>query len=183
MQTKGKENIGKSYGTWTSLGFEHIKGQLPLMRLKSRLLNSEANRNGSYFNTETQREYEESSRQAEQDKNRAHSERQVIILPSRDSFEISTSEAPEVLEFALKDQAGKYIELNGVPITVYPVNKKIVDKQDGTLLTQMWFGDLDFGFDFDGDGNLSDDSGARGVKVSAEGTQKILPYSLKELSN
>ena len=37
METAGAENIGKSYGTYINSGFEYAKGQMPILRLKSRL--------------------------------------------------------------------------------------------------------------------------------------------------
>ncbi len=154
IATDRKEKIGRSYGTWTSAGFESAKDHFPLMRLSSRLLNPElakqaveANRKESYFTTET------------------------------------PDENWEIAEFALKDKAREYFDINKNPITLYLVDKNIVDKQSGTLLTQLWFGFLDYRSDFYGNYRYLDDgSGARGVKVSAEGTQKILPYT-EELGN
>jgi hypothetical protein len=190
LATKGKENIGKPYGTWTSAGFEYIKNELPILNLKSRLLNYElakqavgANRNNKYFNTNSTVEYEKSLKQAEKDNNKDLKDRNIIILPSRDQFTISDKQNWEVLETILKDQAKPYFEFNG-PITVYPIDKNIVDKQNGTILTQLWFGDLDYGSGFDGvSRGLLNDGGARGVKKeSGKATsRKILPYTQKEL--
>ncbi|MEK6830608.1 MAG: hypothetical protein AABX77_01115 [Nanoarchaeota archaeon] len=145
LQTRGRENIGIRYGTWTSAGFEYVREQLPILRLESRLLDLklarqafEANKRGKYFNTESTKEYEDSLKQAEKDKNKRPSERKVIILPSRDDFTIKEKENWEVLETILKDQAKPYFELNG-PIPLYFVDEETVDSQNGTLLTQLWF--------------------------------------------
>lgn len=190
VQTKGKEDIGKYYGTWTTAGLEYAKKELPILRLESRLLDLElakqaveANRNDNYFSTGSTKEYEESLKQAEKDKNKEPIERKVIILPSRDNFTIDDTQNWEVLEAVLKDQAKPYFELNG-PLIVYLINKDTVDRQKRTLLTQMVFLSFDLRSDFYGHyRDLVNDSGARGVrKESAEGTsQKVLPYTKKEL--
>ena len=66
IRTAGKENIGKSYGTWTTAGFDYAKAELPLLKLNSRLLNPElarqaveANRSNKYFSTQSTKEYEQ----------------------------------------------------------------------------------------------------------------------------
>ena len=155
LQTRDRENIGRRYGTWTSAGFEYVREQLPILRLESRLLDLElarqaveANKRGKYFHTSNTDEYEDSLKQAKKDKNKKPSERKVIILPSRGNFKISEKENWEVLEALLKDQARPYFELNG-PITVYPVDKKDVDSQNGTLLTQLCFRHFDIRSGFD----------------------------------
>src|SRR3989338_7130359 len=109
IETAGKEAIGKTYGTRTTAGLEYAKGQLPLFRLNSRLMNQElakmaveANSAGRYFSTESTREYKESLKQAEKDKSKAPAERNVIVLPSRDNFSVTSQKNFEVLEFALK---------------------------------------------------------------------------------
>ena len=74
LQTIGEKDIGKSYGTRTSAGFEHAKEQFPLVRLRSQLLNKSlaekavaANNNGNYFSTQTTKEYEQSLEEAEEE--------------------------------------------------------------------------------------------------------------------
>lgn len=194
IKTAGKEDIGKGYGTRTTAGFEYAKGELPIFKLDSRLLNSklakqavEANRQGNYFHTRAIKEYKESFEQAIKDKNEEPSKRRVIILPSRKNFNITPTENWEVLEFALKDQAKKYFELNGNrPISFYLVNNEIVDAQNGTLLTQLWFRSLGLRSEFDGLYRYLDyDLRARGVlgKTSEAGSQKIskLPYTQKQV--
>ena len=137
-------NIGKNYGTWTTAGLEYVKGEKPILRLDSRLLNpelakqaAEANRNGKYFSTENIKEYEESLKQAEQDKNKDPKERNVIILPSREVFDISLTENSEVLECLLKDQAKAYSEIKKV-LTFYPVSKETIDEQNGNCNQKLW---------------------------------------------
>jgi hypothetical protein len=183
IHTQGKENIGKSYGTRTSAGFEYAKAQLPIFRVKSRLTNLklaklavEANSAGNYFHTDSTKEYRDSLEQAEKDNSKEPVKRNVIVLPSRSEFTMSDKQNWEIYQAILKDQAKPYFELNG-PIEVYPLDEKIVDVQDGTILTHLWFWGLDGGSGFGGcDGGLCDGSGARGVlRESAEGTSpKIL---------
>ena len=167
LQTRKKENIGKNYGTRTSAGFEYIKKENPIFRLSSRLNNQglaklavEANRQENYFHTNSTKEYEDSLKQAEKDKDKDPTKRNVIILPLRTNFTMSDKENWEIYQAILKDQARPYFELNG-PITIYPVSFKKVDSQDGTILTNLWFLSLDVGSDFVGDDwNLNDGDGA-----------------------
>lgn len=196
IHTSEKEDIGKSCGTWTTFGFEYAKDSQPLLRRSSRLLDKklaklavESNRNRKYFSTQTRQEYDDSLRQAEQDKRMSLSERQVLILPHREVFEASS----DILEFSLQDLAGEYYKFNGNnPIKVYPVNKDVVDSQDGTILTQLWFSRLGGRSDFGGNGrDLYVGGRARGVRrvESAEGTEKkfleekrILQYTERQLN-
>lgn len=197
IKTAGKEAIGRSNGTYTTVGVEYARKQPPLLIQNSRLLDKnlakqavEANRNGKYFHLDTTKEYEKSLEQAEKDKSKAPSKRRAIILPSRGSFVVTPSENQKVLEFLLKDQAKKYFELNGSKsITFYPVDKNTVDAQDGTLLTQMWFGSLDSRSVLDGlIWNLSYYlNRARGVQKSGVATQKksskeTKPYTSRQLN-
>jgi len=145
LQTRGRENIGQNFGTRTSAGLEYAKNQLPILRLNSRLLKPRlaklsvrANKSGNYFNTNSTRMYEESLKQAERDKNKKPVDRNVILLPSRGPFVMNLEENLETLESILKEQAKPYFEFNGA-INFYPVDKDIIDSQNGTLLTGMWF--------------------------------------------
>lgn len=184
IHTAGKENIGRSCGTWTTFGLEYAKDSLPLLRRNSRLLNPklaklavEANRQGRYFSTETRQEYDESLKEAEQDK-RPFLEREVLVLPHREAFEASS----DILEFSLQDLAGKYFKFNGNnPIKVYPVNKETVNSQNGTILTQLWFSGLDCRSGFGCSRYLDLDYRARGVcrVKSAEGTAKKSAVEMK----
>ena len=177
LNTKGKENIGRFYGTRTSAGFEYVKEQLPIFRVESRLNDLklakaavEANRALSFFSTESTKEYEESLEQAqkEQQQGKPPAKRSVIVLPSRDTFTITDKENWEVLETILKDQAKPYFELNG-PIKVYQIAKGTIDSQEGTILNCLWFGYLDVGSGFSCNSrDLLRDGWTRGVReVSA----------------
>jgi len=193
LHTQGKEKIGKSYGIRTTGGFEYAKEKLPIFRVKSRLTNPklaklavEANRAGNYFHTDSTREYENSLKQAERDKNKEPEKRNVIILPSRIKFTMSDKQNWEICQAILKDQAKPYFELNG-PIDVYPVDEKMVNAQDGTILTALWFRGLVVGSGFGGDyWGLGDGDGARGVlRGSGEATSpKILslPYTQRQIT-
>ena len=87
LRTRKKENIGESYGTRTSAGFECIKGENPIIRLSSRLNNQrlaklavEANRQGNYFSTNSTKEYEGSLEQVKKDKGKNPTKRNVILF-------------------------------------------------------------------------------------------------------
>ena len=175
LRTRGREDIGRSYGTRTSSGFEYARHQLPILRLESRLLAPElaqsfvkANREWKDFNTSSTREYEKSLAQAQADLNKSPKERGVIVLPSINIFTISNKENWEIYEAIFKDQAEPYFELNG-SINVRPVNPIDVDSQDGTLLTQMWFRDLDVRSELIGGDRVLDlGNRLRGVLKSGE---------------
>ena len=143
METAGTENIGRSYGTYLNSGFEYAKGQMPVLRLKSRLLDPklarlavEANKQSRYFSTGDTQFYEESLKQAEKEvkEGREPWKRQVIVMLSRDLFAIKSDKNFDVLEFELRDPklAKQYFEFNGsVPMDVYLVDKSTVDAQNG----------------------------------------------------
>jgi len=202
IRTAGEKNIGKSYGTWTTVGFQSIKEELPLLRLNSRLLNPklarqavEANRDNKYFSTQSTKEYEQSLTQAEKEKDREPWKKQILVLPSRDNFDITPEENFEVLQFLARNPklAEDYFKFHGShPITTYLVDKNTVDAQDGTLETQLWFDGLGDRSVFSGDVRGLDYDGARGVlKSSAKPTraeekqskvhQVRLPYTNKQL--
>ncbi|MBU0957998.1 MAG: hypothetical protein KKF56_04285 [Nanoarchaeota archaeon] len=194
LQTRGAKKIGQSQGTWTRTGFEYAKGQLPIIRVtNSRLLNKQlakravqANANGQYFHTASTAEYEQSLEKAEADKDKDPAKRRVIILPSRDNFTMDSGDN-EVLQAVLQDRAKPYFEMNG-PMTAYLVDKNTVDSQDGTLMTQLWFGSSDGRSDLGGDCRDLGYVRARGVFKSAEGasTQKSSrqkpPYTQRQLN-
>jgi len=55
IRTREGKAIGRYYGTWTTAGFEYARDQLPLLKLKSKLLNPdlaqqavEANKNNIF---------------------------------------------------------------------------------------------------------------------------------------
>jgi len=196
IHTQGKENIGKSYGTRTSAGFEYAKEQLPIFRVKSKLNNLrraklvvEANRQGNYFHTSSTKEYEDSLKQAEIDKNKEPIKRNVIILPSRTQFTISDKENWGIYQAILKDQAKQYFELNG-PIDIYPIDTSDVDSQNGTILTPLWFGSLDSRSELLGYGRSADyyNDRARGVlEGSGEATSPKIseraPYTPRQIKS
>ena len=182
IATASNKHIGRDSGTWTTAGFEYAKGSPVLLRLNSHLMNKrlakqvvEANGERRYFSTKDTKLYDTSAKQAEQDKNEAPEERNVLILPSRTDFQIApnNSSSFDVLKFLLRDSklAGEYFEFNGSnPISVHLAEPNIVDAQTGTLMTQMWFYRIADVFR----SNLSGCDrdlvyGARGVRGSAEG--------------
>ena len=147
LATKDSTHIGQTKGIWTTAGFEYARGMMPILNLRSRLLNRtlakraiKANSAGRYFSTETTKEYEESAKEAEGSLDPV--DRTVIVLPSRTQFTLSDKENWDIMQAILKDQAKPYFEFNG-PIEVYPVLAGDVDSQGGTLLTQLWVGGLD----------------------------------------
>jgi hypothetical protein len=193
---KGKRSPLCSNGSYTREGFLYAKDSPVLLALASPLLNlnlareaTQANRDGKYFYTEDNQVYDKAMAQAEKDKEREPEKRKVLILPSRDNFSISRTENFEVLQGLLKDQAEKYLEFNGQNIPVYLVGKDAVDNQSATLLTQLWFRNLDYRSGLHGNWSLGYGGRVRGVRVSgAEGTQKsflgetrVFPYTEQQL--
>lgn len=193
LYTRNKEAIGIVYGTRTTGGFEYAKGQLPILRIHSRLNDLKlaklaviANKKRNYFHTKSTEEYEESMKEAEKDKNKDPEDRNVIVLPSRDAFMISDKQHWEIYEAVLKDQAKSYFEYNG-PIPVYPIEKETVDSQRGTILNVLWFRSFEgqsifYGFSR----NLNHDDRARGVfNDDTENTKKSesngLSYTTKQI--
>ena len=171
-------------------GFQYAKEQLPLLKLRSRLLNPnlaqqvvQVNRDRKYFSTSSTREYDKSQEQADKEEKSGIEpwKKQVLVLPSRDNFTITPKGNFEVLQFLSRNQNAefskgkgkvKYFEFNGSqPITTYLVNKDIVDAQNGTIETQLWLCRLGGGSELVGDSqNLDYADWARGVlKKTAEG--------------
>jgi len=192
MQTAESARIGKDRGTWTSAGFEYANKQPVLLRAQSHLLNPElarqaveVNRAGKYFSSKDIKFYEESMKQAEKDASKEPAKRQVLILPSRDNFSIAPKTNFEVLEFLLKDKAKKYFEFNGSnPIEMYLVDKKTVDAQNGTLMTQMWFRSLGGWSELIGDSRyLYNGNRVRGVlrQTGEASSQRVLPYTQRDI--
>lgn len=137
----------KYVGTWTCFGIEHAHGRFPILRKNSRLLNLElavkaveANRSGKYFCTKTTEEYEESLEQAKKDECKEPFEREAIVLPSRDVFYVGLYQNSDLMKFLLGDMCEIYYRFCGdkdIPLTT--VEKEIVDNQNGTLITPLWF--------------------------------------------
>ncbi len=208
LRTQGKEDIGKDCGTYVTAGLEYIKEESPILRLMSRLLKPElarqaveANRQRSYFHTQTIKEYEQSAEQAEKEQKQGKKpwKKSVLVLPSRASFNITSNENLEVLQFLARSEklARKYFEFNGShPMKTYLLDNNTVDSQDGTLMTQLWIGDLDNGSVFVGNGRYFDYSRwVRGMlkrigEASSQTrklgkTQQIVkaPYTQRQLTN
>ncbi len=188
---KGKEHSLNTNGSYTKHGFLYLKGENPLVALNSPLLESslaihatQANRDGRYFSTPNEQMYEKFAKIAEQDKSKEPEKRRVLVLPSSQNFTISQSQNFDVLRGVLKDVAKQYLEFNGQDIPVYLVGDDVVGKQKGTLLTQMWFRWLDSDNRSALDGNYWDLNyidRVRGVSSAGEATQKVLPYTSKDI--
>ncbi|MDP2925397.1 MAG: hypothetical protein Q8N99_03430 [Nanoarchaeota archaeon] len=178
---KGKRSSLSSNGSYTREGFLYVKDNPVLVSLASPLLDlrlarkaTQTNRTGYYFSIQDTQIYDRAMVQAEKDKSEEPEKRKVLILPSREDFAISRTKNFELLQGLLKDQTEKYLNFNEQNILVYSIGKDIVDKQSGTLLTQLWFSSLDYRSELVGySRNLSDPNRMRGVRVNgAEGTQK-----------
>jgi len=193
----GKESSLTRDGSYTSAGFLYIAKERPLLTLDSPLNNAtlarkavEANRNGRYFSTENQALYEKFHKQAEKDKSKAPDERRVLILPSRESFDISSNQNQEVLNVVFKDLAEDYMNFTGLDsLRTYLVDSETVDDQKGTLATQLWLGGLALGTrsGLGGGRGLDYDGGVRGVRskpAKQVRTQKTKPiYTAKQVDS
>ncbi len=149
----GKESSLTRNGSFTSAGFLYLAKEMPLLALDSPL-NSyalarkavEENRNSRYFSTEDLALYEKHFKQAEKDKNKAPEERRVLILPSRETFDISLDQNSDILKGVFGDLAEDYLNFTGRDsLRTYLVDSETVDKQKGTLATQLWLGGLSGG--------------------------------------
>ena len=163
-----RQKVSKSHslntnGSYTRAGFAYAKEEPVLLALNSPLSRNmrlarqatEANRQGKYFSTDDLEIYEKLAQQAEQEQKEGKppEKTNVLILPSRDSFNISRNENWEVLQGVLKDQAKSYFNFNARDkIRTYLVDKSVVDSQDGTVLTQLWLCNLGVNSDLSGDG-------------------------------
>ena len=157
-----EKNIGKYVGTWTSAGLEFVANQFPILRINSRLLNPELalavtkqNRKRGYFCTPSVKEYEQSLKEANADLSKDPKDRNAVILPLRNDFEIGLEQS-EIFEAIFKDKAKEYYRLvnenisdlksnDGKTPLVKPhrvllVNPSEVDTYKGTLLTQISLG-------------------------------------------
>jgi len=175
---EGRGNSLGNNGSYTKEGFLYLKNNPVLLALNSPLLSQrlakkavQANKNGSYFFTENEQAYEKAMAKAEKDKDKKPEKRKVLILPDNKSFSISENENFEVLQGLLKDQAKDYLDFNKQNIPVYLINQGQINSGKGTLLTQLWFGGLDYRSVL---GGLNRNLGylrVRGVLNSAKGTQ------------
>ena len=110
--------------------------------------------------------------QANKDSAKAPAKRNVMILPSRNTFTITPEQNVDVLEFSAgPKQAREYLKrLNGAGINAlnfYMLNAKDVDAQKAPFVQQAWFRGLADGSDLGGcDLGLRCDYGAFGVRSS-----------------
>jgi len=166
VHTAGKECIGQSEGTRVSVEFDYISGQPPVAIKYSQLSPSLARRTvvantaNRYHCTGSTARYNQHRKTAESQEKRSvpYEKRTAVVIP-RGNFDMSPAENSGLFNFFLGDMAkaegiDSYIVLNkGVPITVYPISKDIVDgKRDrhllenpnGTIIVPYgWFRSLD----------------------------------------
>jgi len=193
---KGKESSLVTRGSYTCAGFVYLKGEKPIRAPDSPLLNASlakkvtrANRNGRYFVIDNAEMYEVHAKLAKDDENKKPEKRRAIVLPSRDSFQISATENPEVFANIFGKAGKKYLEFLGFEhLTVCLVDKGIVDAQNGTILTQEWLARLDCGSNVNGDGRgLTFGCTVRGVQLvtgeasSQKPSKLVQPYTTKDL--
>jgi len=146
-------------GSYTRESFLYARNGFPLLDRDSPFQDAdlarkaiEANRTGKYFITEDRTLYEKRLEVAEREEKEdvPFKKRKVIILPSREKFNISSSGNWRVYNFMIEDkQYLKHVEQNSLLVDL--VDTKIVDSQTGTLVTQTWFHSLLDDSDVDGD--------------------------------
>ena len=134
-------------GSYTRESFLYARNGFPLLDRDSPFQDAdlarkaiEANRTGKYFITEDRTLYEKRLEVAEREEKEdvPFKKRKVIILPSREKFNISSSGNWRVYNFMIEDkQYLKHVEQNSLLVDL--VDTKIVDSQTGTLVTQTWF--------------------------------------------
>ncbi|MCX6741818.1 MAG: hypothetical protein NTX24_01420 [Candidatus Pacearchaeota archaeon] len=180
-----------SDGSYVASGFEYKAGAKPLWTRNSTLSKNaqlakeavQANALGKYLSTSDTKIYDEHLNVAEQEQKQGKSpeERSVLILPERDKFVISPTQNQETFDGILGSEGAKYLDhLKRNGLTVYPVDKNIVDAQVGTILTQSWFRSLGRESVLVGYGRSLDcGSAVRGVRPSAEGIAKIFGDPVK----
>ena len=182
-------------GSYNKEGFLYAKSQPGLLVLNSPLLDiklarvaTQFNREGRYFSTENTELYGQYNKIAKDDENKAPEEREVLELPSRRPFPISSRENEDIFRALFKNKGQQYLEFIRLDkIMVYPVASDTIDSQSGTLLTQLWLRGLGSSFVVGDSGSLGYDL-VRGVSVSGEASvpkiedQKIKTYTPNQLS-
>jgi hypothetical protein len=181
LKTHGPNGIGRVVGTRTSAGFEEMKGEPPILRLESRLLNpelakislgkDERDKQRVYLPTGSVAEYEESFKQAKADLEKPPRERNVILFPSRNRIYLDKEENWDIYESIFKDQAESYFNLSGV-ICIAPLSvffPREFDSQNGTVLTQVWMRDIGGGSGLYGDHDVVPFNTMRAVIKTAGG--------------
>lgn len=174
---KGKGHSLSQNGSYTREGVLYFQDTPPILALNSPLLDLrlasqavQANREGRYFFTQDEAMYEEFARLAEQGKSLEPEERKAVYLPK--SGCILTKDNADFLGilrtlFGGKTAVDNYLAFNGGDIPLFLIEHGEVRAQEGTLLTQLWFWDLDDGSGLGGDGRYLGFSGrVRGVLKS-----------------
>ncbi len=189
----GSSNLVSRDGSFTREGFAYAKGEPVLLALQSPLLRKQlteqavqANRRGNYFLTSNLEVYEKLRAQAEKDKNKSPDKRKVIILPKKTNFDVTKQD--DVAKGLLKDQTDDFFDfIKQESVKTYLVSPNTVNSQNGTLLTQLWFGGV-CGYRSGFDGNymgLSYVGRVRGVKstggAGSQSAKQKLPYTTKQL--
>jgi len=182
------------YGGWTKEQPIYAPKNQGILVMNSMLLKPElaekvveASRNNKYLEL-SKSQYEKFLRTAEKEEKSKKEERSVLILPSRNNFEIFPKNNYGFAENLFgKENAEKYFKEKGInSITFYTISPDYVDEQNNPITTELWFRDLDGRSGLGGVRYLGyDDFRAFGVReVSAEGTQKILlPSKQKEIKD
>lgn len=197
-----EDNIWQ-YGAYSTAGLDYApKNPVLLLKTNSELLQLENAEKAAQLhraNKEypiTQDTYDLHLKQAEAESKKAPEDRNVLILPQRENFKISSQKYFDVLRFLAEDpkQAEKYLErlsegdING--IYFYLRDKNYVDKQESLFTDQLWLHRLVdwsglvgnywcLGYDVDGVLGVFEKTGEASQKKIERSSQK-LPYSTKE---
>ena len=177
---KGKSHSLSQNGSYIREGVLYFQDAQPILALNSPLLDLglakqavQANREGRYFSTQDGKMYEKFAKLAEQGKNQEPEKRKAFYLPKANcTLTKEDADFNNILRSLFKGEKAvdNYLEFNGQGIPLYVVDPSTVKAQKGTLLTQLWFGDLGYRSVLNGDRDLYCGSGVRGVPDSAEGT-------------
>ena len=112
--------------------------------------------------------YDEYREIAERGKNKDPEEREVLVLPSRRPFRISSKENADIFRALFKDKGEEYLKFTNLDeIMVCPImNPQNIDFYGGSLVIQLWLQNLS-GPGLDGNHvNLNSPNRVRGVFVS-----------------
>lgn len=190
---KGKKHSLSQNGSYTREGILYFQDAYPILALSSPLLNLklvrqaiQANRDGRYFSTQDGEVYEKFARLAEDGKTQEPEKRKAVYLPKINCTLTKTNEDfNRILETLFKETIDDYLQFNGQGIPFYLVGQDTVKAQKGTLLTQMWFGNLGGGSGLDGSRDLYLGCRVRGVlsseRANASEAQKV-SYNPKDVN-
>jgi len=195
---KGKSHSLSQNGSYIREGVLYFQDAQPILALNSPLLDLglakqavQANREGRYFSTQDGKMYEKFAKLAEQGKNQEPEKRKAFYLPKANcTLTKEDADFNNILRSLFKGEKAvdNYLEFNGQGIPLYVVDPSTVKAQKGTLLTQLWFRDLDSGSGLDGSGYLYDDDGVRGVlrdserATASEVKPTKMPYTPSQLT-